>query len=459
MILMKRCVAQYDINLDKDVQISFSMGNCFVETIPVSSEHIASTALLRVTIVCELKSYESLADEPIFTRAHYLGILGVISFLVDEPFDVFGPSKKTEVVDNSWSLSIDNNLVIEGVNCTDKLQEFLGKFVGAPTHEKELVFSLLDRWRKARLLEKYSEDSLLYNDEATLSYFHVLELLGDLSSKEIMKESKLLVEEFCRKYNQDILSSSGTALDSETVAKVKLLSSVLDKDISVFAKISFFLKKNNLFDERTSYWTKSLIAARNSVAHGRRVFYDKAIFPVQPFFPLTSSEMYPLKFLRVLTAKVISAHIGLSLYEDEWNEVHKKLNYGDQATKSFLNARNFRLPTQLSELERAIVFGGLNDLILSKKIKVASCVDFYQFYIDSSEERHDFIQANITALILLLEEADDTELIQKITQVFTNVKSDEEKYCLKLRDLIYYLDFHGFKTKKLESLVSSGDVR
>lgn len=305
---MSKCVVEYDINLESDIQLSFSMDKCTVETTVGSDDN---TSLLKVTIVYDSKAYETLADAPIFTRSRYLSILGIISFIVDEPFDVFGSSTRKMVVADDWELSINNTLFKGGVDYSFNLQELLNKLGSLRQHDKELMFSLLDRWRKARFLEKETEESLLYNDEATLSYFHVLELLGDLSSKKLINESKALMEDFCRKYNEEILSLSGVALDSETSAKAKLMSSVLEKDISVFAKISYSLKKYNLFDEKTSYWTKSLIEARNSVAHGRRVFYDKAIFPVQPFFPLASHDLYPLEFLRIFTAKVISAHFGV----------------------------------------------------------------------------------------------------------------------------------------------------
>jgi hypothetical protein len=435
------------------------MDDCTIETCTALDSEGQRCNLLKVTIAYKSKSYESLVDAPIFTRSSYLSILGIISFLVDEPFDVFGPSSRKMVVDDNWEISVDNSFIIEGIDCTNKLQELLSKLEDVENHEKELIFSLLDRWRKARFLEKESEDSLLYNDEATLSYFHVLELLADLSSRQIMEESRVLIEEFCLKYNESILSLSGAALESETIAKAKLLSSVLGKDISVFAKISYLLKKHNLFNDRTSYWTKSLIEARNSIAHGRRVFYDKAIFPVQPFFPLASNEMYPLEFLRIFAAKVISVHIGLALYDVEWNHVYQYLYYGEQATKSLLATGAFESPNQLSDFGTSVVFGGLNALILSKKVNITSCVDFYQFYMDSEVKRSDFIQSNIGALVLLLESTQEPELIDKITQVFISTKESDDASSIKFRDLIYDLDFHGFKTEKLEGLVSSSVLR
>ena len=457
---MAKCISQYEITLDQHLVVSFSLNNCFVETIPAIDEEndVIDNGSLRITIPFNSKSYESLSDAPIFTRAKFLSILGVISYLVDYPFEVFAERIRTMVVENDWEMTLQNSLTIDTSDCSDKLQELLDKIESSQPYEQELTFSLLDRWRKARFMENETEDSLLYNDEATLSYFHVLELIGNIESKELTIKSKKMLENFCLKYNEEILSQSGKALKSEAAGKVKLLSSVLEKDISVYAKISYFLKKHDLFEPRTACWIKSLIEARNSVAHGRRVFYDKAIFPVQPFFPLTSSEMYPLTFLRILTGKVIAVHIGISSYDEDWCDILKYLNYGDQLTKEFLSEGNFQVPALLHDEQRSIVFGGINDLILSNKIKLSSCIDFFRFYINC-DDTTDFNLSNIHALIMLLESTDEQELNEQLTDAIVNLNSGDDSPEIKFRDLIYYFDFHGISTKKLENLVATDTVR
>src|SRR5207247_1782767 len=100
---------------------------------------------------------------------------------------------------------------------------------------------------------------------------HVLELLGDVHAKSLKSKSKSLIENFVKEYNAQVLSLHGTALESENNAKAKLLSNLLEKDISVSAKIIFFFKEFNLYSNETDFWIKNLIEARNNVAHGRRV--------------------------------------------------------------------------------------------------------------------------------------------------------------------------------------------
>lgn len=52
---MTKCITQYDIFLDKDVQISFSLNDCFVETISDEGTSDEESGNLRITIQFEKK--------------------------------------------------------------------------------------------------------------------------------------------------------------------------------------------------------------------------------------------------------------------------------------------------------------------------------------------------------------------------------------------------------------------
>ncbi|WP_272539409.1 hypothetical protein [Providencia sp. PROV197] len=452
---MKNCLVEYNVNVPvKNVaQLSFSIDNCSVTT-----ENDAESTTFKISILCQLKNYQSITDSTILVRAKYLSILGIISFLIDEPLDVFGHSSHKKIIDSPPNLNLDAIYIKENTDHTQTLSELMNKIIDSTTHEKEFIFSLLDRWRKARYLEKETEENLIFNDEATLSYFHVLELLGNTSSSEIKNDSKILTEEFLRKYNDMILSLPSSTIENEVTLKTKLISSILDKDISVYSKITYLLKKYELFDERTSYWIKNLIESRNSVAHGRRVYYSKAIYPVQPFFPLISNDIYPLYFLRIFIAKVIANYLGIKSFESDWIQVHAFLNPGEYATKTFLSSKQFEQPHSLSGLNSSIVFGGLNELVLSKKIKISNCIEFYKFYLKSKIDMEKFVYLNSHALSLLLDLPIDDNVAQCIFTTFKLINSSGHKYHTNFRDLFYDLDFHNFKANKLEDLISSRDL-
>jgi len=304
-------ITHYYIELEEKININFFFENCAVDncsTIPrhnQENENITKFGFIRLSIEFELKEYESISDAAIFSRPIYLSLLGIISFALEKPFDVFSlPSTSYVFPEGINGLKIPKEIKLETDtnNLTKELTELIQVLEKSKKHEKSLTYSLLDRWRKALYLETDTEESLLYNDEATLSYFHVLELLGDVHSNSLKQKSKKIIENFVNEFNKEILSFSGNSLASENIAKSKFITNLLEKDISVSSKILFFLKEFNLYSNQTAFWIKNLINERNNVAHGRRVHYDKAIFPVQPFFPLNTNNLYPLEFLRILTA-------------------------------------------------------------------------------------------------------------------------------------------------------------
>lgn len=71
------------------------------------------------------------------------------------------------------------HLSMEDSGYTKDLQILLKKL----KEEPELIITLLDRWRKAIYLKEESCDADLYYDEATLSFFNILELFGDTVHK------------------------------------------------------------------------------------------------------------------------------------------------------------------------------------------------------------------------------------------------------------------------------------
>ncbi|WP_333430669.1 hypothetical protein [Microcoleus sp. MON2_D5] len=463
---MNKCVSQKYLTLNRKIDLNFTFEQCAVQTVQsiptIHNEESFEFGYLQLSIEFELKDYESWVDAPIFVRPKYLSLLGIISFLVSELFTVF---KTAPFSTASADISLDelkvgqqNRLIIDDVDLTDNLNEFLDKLEKLKEHEKSFFFSLLDRWRKARYMEEESDESFLYEDEATLSYFHVLELLGDVYSKDLLMKANDLIKDFSNAFNSSILSLHVNALESENNAKSKLLAGILIKDISVTSKILFFLKHFKLYDNRIAFWIRNLVEARNSVAHGRRVHYEKAIFPVKPFFPLISNNLYPLEFLRILTAKAISSHIGISLYSKEWNEIKDCLIDDEFVTKVFLQEK-FKDKEDLNNDEERIVFGGVNYHLLANKLKPESSIGFYKFYLDTEAENENFLASNAEALVILFETIREQNFEEALKSAIINIHRLDCNPHGRFRDLRYFLDFHNFKSPKLEILIANEVVR
>src|SRR5690606_32778631 len=128
---------------------------------------------------------------------------------------------------------------------------------------------------------------------------------------------------------------------SENNLKIKLLQNLLTKDLPVTAKILFMLRELDLYTEANATLVSYLTEARNSVAHGRQVYYDKAIYPLQPFFPLISNTVYPLEIVRIFTAHVLGMWLGSTYYDQEWLGVEDSLLPSIQAVKMFLKQKDY----------------------------------------------------------------------------------------------------------------------
>jgi hypothetical protein len=455
-----KCISHYYIELEEKIDINFIFEKCAIDTCLTIPNHKGETksefGFLRLTIEFELKNYEALSDAAIFSRPRYLSLLGIISFLLEKPFDVFGLATSSYVFkDGLDGLKIHTvkNLKTEKKNLTNELTQLINALERSEEHEKNLIFSLLDRWRKALFLEKNTEESLLFKDEATLSYFHVLELLGDVYSNSLKNKSKNLIENFVNEFNKEILSFNSIPLESENKAKSKLLSTLLEKDISVGSKILFFLKEFNLFSNKTAFWIKNIIDERNNVAHGRRVHYDKAIFPVQPFFPLNSNNLYPLEFLRVLTAKVISCHLRISAFETRWEEIEDNLIFDTSCAKDFLELKNFPKIEDINEEQQQNIYGGINFFVLNRNIKPVLTEKYFEYYLETLYADEDFLTTNIDAITILYEETKNNELELKLENAIIEIYLLDCNPHVKYRDMRYYLDYNNFDSPKLESLI------
>ncbi len=65
---------------------------------------------------------------------------------------------------------------------------------------------------------------------------------------------------------------------------------------------------------------ESMIKIRNAIAHGRITYKNNFIWPLSPFYNLAKDSYDNVEFLFFLSAIMISRFMGISCWEDEWNE-------------------------------------------------------------------------------------------------------------------------------------------
>ena len=136
----------------------------------------------------------------------------------------------------------------------------------------------------------------------------------------------------------------GSSLEVKINEKSKVLKDILLSGdlMSVGSRINYMFEHQGLLDERVQYLLQELIAARNSIAHGRQVFRERLIWPLPPFFMLHANHFDLGYFISILTARSIACHYKLNLWKSEWEEVLDKLSPPLDVVKSFIRKECYR---------------------------------------------------------------------------------------------------------------------
>jgi hypothetical protein len=86
--------------------------------------------------------------------------------------------------------------------------------------EKRLIYSLIDRWRNPIHMQKESQDSMEYDDEVVIAYFHVLELLGAEYYNPLRTKIKAEVASYLDKIYSGMLLFDGEYLKTTIFSKL-----------------------------------------------------------------------------------------------------------------------------------------------------------------------------------------------------------------------------------------------
>jgi hypothetical protein len=248
------------------------------------------TLYLCIEIQVELENFESITEAPLYARTRFLIILGIVSFLIEEAFT---PIDVEQTISKVTELSeVENEkFLYDGMNFIDTFQGIV-KFINEENQEKvRLFYSLTDRWRKALFLEKESEENMLHDDEAILSYFHIMELLSSEYYK--MQKTKAIekIDEFSKSFLSEINFLTDKQLENEVNSKKKLLKEIMLSQLPIKSKILYMLNEQSLYTNRLNLFIAQLTDDRNSVAHGRKVFQEKLIVPFPPFFSFNKKHI------------------------------------------------------------------------------------------------------------------------------------------------------------------------
>ncbi|WP_421717131.1 hypothetical protein [Arcobacter arenosus] len=415
---------------------------------------------LCIEIQVELESFESISDAPLYARSRFLIILGIISFLTQKAFT---PIDSNQTQTSIGELSdISNEMFI--YEDEDLLHVFksIMKFIKDEEKNKiRLFYSLIDRWRKALYLEQESEDNMTHDDEAILSYFHILELLSSEYYRTQKEKALSKIDEFSMSFFKEINFLTDQQLQSEMNAKKKILKEILLANFPIKSKILYMLNEQGLLTDRLNSFITQITDDRNSVAHGRQVFQEKLIIPFPPFFPLIKNRKYSLDTIRCLSGRIISLYINAEHMKDDWEYLASQLVPTTNEIKNFIENKEYKYLSNLEFCE-----GKINDItpeiltneIFDKKIKLQTALEiFSEFILDFSKTEEETIQ--LTIITILIVDIAEGELKDKCLEIINFSYENDLIPGFGMRELLYDLELLDFKPKTLRKMIIEDKVR
>lgn len=340
---MREAHSIFNLSLDKDVLVQFSFANILVETVDSSSELLKKE--MRISIQEKIDIFDSVHESARYSRPKLLVVLGVLSFITGRNFSVYEVTDSISSVSNVKENKIKEvKCIIDGVDYSNQLEAICNSINSETDLKNTLFFSLLDRWRKAQYQLIESEGEGLFEDESLLSFFHILELLVSEYQDEQKAEAIEKIDIFINELMSTTFKYRGPSLDGKVNEKNKVLKEILLSGdlISIGSKINYMFEKQGLLDERVQYLLQELIAARNSIAHGRQVFRESLIWPLPPFFMLHVNHFNLGYFICILTARSIACHYKLDLWKCEWESILQKLPPPLDVIKSFIKNKRYQ---------------------------------------------------------------------------------------------------------------------
>ncbi len=400
---------------------------------------------LLIEIESELSFYSSIREPTEKARPRYLIILSILSFFTGELFTVArNISGGSKIVSESLKTpyEIKTLFIYNGINRTDDLSKLLVFIDTSSQSSKRLIYSLLDRWRKALYLETESEETFLYEDEALLAYYHILELLSSEYDSQLKKDTETLINNFLDGLLGDIFYLTKNNIEQEKSNKMKLIKEILVSEIPIKIKIYYMLKKLKMLNSKSKQIVENLIKDRNAVAHGREAYQDNTIFPLLPFFPLVKDLSDEILISKIISARAIASHLGLSNWKKEWTNILKNFVLPYEIVDNFIQNKNY-----LNISSEEFINGKIYKVRLSNIFyyTVAGRIKFNKFQEIVCQTIINTEVNKINALELLgscilLSDSQNSVLCGKCREIIKIIYEKKWMDLLELREFLKYLE-------------------
>lgn len=455
-------LSAFSIPLESEDDIQFSFLNVIAETLKSSSP--VGQVLLCIKIYEKIETFDSAHESARYSRPQLLVALGILSFVSGRDFTIYDiiASHSSVAVEHDFFEQIETRCHLYGCDHSTDLKAICHTINSETSSQNTLLFSLLDRWRKAQHQLLESEGQGLFEDESILSFFHVLELLvGEYQTKQIT-EAERKISSFLIDLIGGTFKNRGSSLDEKVREKTRTIKDVLlgGDLLSVGSRINYMLEQQGLLDDRVQHLIRELIFARNSIAHGRQVFRESLIWPLPPYFMLHSNHFNLGVFIRALTAKVIATHYQLELWSDEWNKTLLTLSPSIDTIKNFISCKIYaQLTTEqfCSGEVDSVTPSSIVEAYIKRKIKLSDVERSLEGHIENITIDKAMLGAGDSIYILIfLADVENPEL-SKFCK--TNIQKSYDGQTFdrsNIKDYLRFLEFYDIKPRWFREWIVGG---
>lgn len=458
-------LSTFTIPIDSDDYVRFSFSNVIVETL--DSDANEPKKEIRISIQEEVEVFDSVSESARYSRPKLLVAMGILSFVSGRIFSVHEITKSISSVLNfkEYFDLAEVKCIFDGVDYSKDLGIICSNVNDEIHSRNTLLFSLLDRWRKARYQLIESDGQGLYEDESLLSFFHILELLVTEYQINQKNEAEEKISSFLNDLMANTYKYRGPSLNEKTKQKFKVLKDVLlSSDVmSVGSKINHMLEKQGMLDERVQSLLQELIVARNSIAHGRQVFRESLICPLPPFFMLNESHFNLGNRICVLTARSISCHYKLDLWSDEWNDVLNTLSPPMDIVKGFLKDKSYQDLSAESFCKGHINLvspASIIDAYINRKIDFSEIENSFRNLVKDINPLDEYIIGIGEPLYVFIFMADsgDMELAKYSRECIQSIYDHKTFSMVNIKDYLRFLEHYNIKPCWFRKWIAEGMI-
>ena len=406
----------------------------------------------------EIEKYEGVSETKRYFRKENLVIQGIISFFTGVPLTVYHSNSSSAGLCPIKYKKQDLHLSLEEKDYTNDLRVLLNRL----EEEPDFIISLLDRWRKAIYLKAESCDADLYYDESILSFFHILELFGELESKGLKEKLENNIEKMLSQYFGNYYLSKDQ-IEQMVHQNKRAVSKILMGDyLTLSIKVKHFLEKYELLDDNVAFFVDTMVGIRNAIAHGRRTYQKKFIWPLSPFFNLAKDSYENIEFLFFLTAEMIGRYIGIKCWEEEWKQAKGFLMPSKLRMESFLNGeidlKSDSVNAMSNGNEYNITWRTIFNYyvknpkkVIMEKIELILKDDFLKTNVDEENA------PDIFNISLILADSAQTDIQQKAVKNIKLIIKNRWYAWSNFKDAYSYLDFYSVNVEWYKEFLDKGE--